>query len=224
MCGGTVIKLNDTLVSGGDVYSSSSRSFLISEDNSRVVYTADQDPDGIYELFSVPIGGGASIKVSDTLVSGGNAGSPSISADSSRVVYRAEQDSDNITELYASYIDDIDGDGISDDEINVYETDPNVADSDGDGIDDGDELSYWGINWDTDYDGDGAIYQNNLLDDDSDGDGYVDGDELDAGADPSDPNSVPGASIPTLNEWGMITLMLMLMLAGMVVIRRKQEQ
>ena len=82
---------------------------------------------------------------------------------------------------------DTDTDRISDTlEAGTYLTDPNVVDTDDDGIDDGDELDYWGANWNTDYDGDAATYANNLLDPDSDNDGLNDGDEVNTyGSDPS---------------------------------------
>jgi hypothetical protein len=51
-------------------------------------------------------------------------------------------------------------------------------------------------------------------------DGEIDARETD----PKDSNSYPGASIATLSEWGMIIFMLLLITAGMIVIRRKQEQ
>jgi hypothetical protein len=42
-------------------------------------------------------------------------------------------------------------------EINIYGTKPNTADTDGDGIVDGDEVAFWGSNWNLDYDGDGIF-------------------------------------------------------------------
>ena len=90
---------------------------------------------------------------------------------------------------YISVDDDSDHDGITDfEETNIYCTDPHLADTDGDGIDDGDELAYWGVNWNNDYDGDGL---NNLLDADADNDHFSDGDEIDQGYDPSDAGSTP---------------------------------
>src|SRR5690606_3487818 len=44
------LRLNDPLVSGGDV-----EEFQISLDSSRVVYLADQDTDDVVELYSVPL-------------------------------------------------------------------------------------------------------------------------------------------------------------------------
>jgi len=82
---------------------------------------------------------------------------------------------------------DLDSDGLSDiDEQFIYKTDPNISDTDGDGLEDGQELDYWGNNWNLDYDSDGIM---NIVDPDSDGDGYNDGIEVNGGYDPSDPSS-----------------------------------
>lgn len=89
-----------------------------------------------------------------------------------------------------SQLIDTDGDGIpDDDETDIYGTDPNNADTDGD------ELAYWGDNWNVDYDGDGLI---NLLDadGDGDGDGVADGEKISQGFDPADPNSKPQLPSP----------------------------
>ena len=82
---------------------------------------------------------------------------------------------------------DTDQDGIFDqDELNIYGTDPNRADTDGDGLDDGQELAYWQDAWNQDIDGDGLVH---LLDQDADNDGVADGLELNDMTDPADPNS-----------------------------------
>ncbi|MHC4674633.1 MAG: DUF6531 domain-containing protein, partial [Planctomycetota bacterium] len=74
------------------------------------------------------------------------------------------------------YTDDYDNDGIKDaDEVSLYGTDPDSADTDNDGINDGDELFYYGDQWLQDADSDGTI---NLLDDDSDNDLLLDGVEI----------------------------------------------
>jgi hypothetical protein len=70
---------------------------------------------------------------------------------------------------------DGDSDGLTDfDEVNLYGTDPGLPDTDVDGIFDGEELTYWGADWNADHDSDGLI---NILDPDSDDDGILDGDE-----------------------------------------------
>ena len=70
--------------------------------------------------------------------------------------------------------DDTDGDGLSDDdEINVHNTDPELADTDGDGLDDGDEV---------------LVHDTDPNDPDTDAGGVNDGDEVDRGTDPLDPS------------------------------------
>lgn len=92
------IRLNGPLAPNGNV-----ASFQISPDSSRVVYRADQEADGLAELFSVPISGpaGPVIKLNGSLVSGGDVFAYQISPDGGRVVYRADQDTDNVFELYS---------------------------------------------------------------------------------------------------------------------------
>lgn len=94
------VKLNLEMVAGGNVISG----FLISPDGSRVVYRADQDVDGVFELHSVPTLGPASagVKLNPPLVDGGNV-RPGflIPAGSDRVVYRADQRYDTVTELHS---------------------------------------------------------------------------------------------------------------------------
>jgi hypothetical protein len=104
---------------------------------------------------------------------------------------------------------DSDGDGISDsDEINVYGTDPQNADTDFDGVFDGAEIAA-GTNplvadnaafaqggaADSDgdrlSDGDEAAFGTDPNNPDTDGDGWFDGDEVNLGTDPLDPNSFP---------------------------------
>jgi Tol biopolymer transport system component len=75
---------------------------LVSPDSSRVVYVADKDADGVFEIYSVPITGGTPTKLSGAMVVGGSVFSNiQISADSSRVVFRADKDVDATTELYS---------------------------------------------------------------------------------------------------------------------------
>lgn len=81
------IKLSDPLAVGRDV-----SSFGISPDSSRVVYLADQDTDGVDELYSVSLAGGSSVKLNGPLVEGGNVSDFRISPDNTRVVYRADKE------------------------------------------------------------------------------------------------------------------------------------
>lgn len=98
--GGTPVRLNGTLVSGGDVLQA--YDIQISADSSRVVYLADQDTNDVSELYSVPIGGGASIKLNGPLASGGDVREDfRISPDGSRVVFRADQETDQVFDLFS---------------------------------------------------------------------------------------------------------------------------
>ena len=87
-----------------------------------------------------------------------------------------------VTDVY----EDQDGDGLeSDDEKNIYGTDPNNPDSDGDGLSDGEEINIYGTDPnDPDSDGDGLsdgkeVYGTHTdpNESDSDGNGTDDGDE-----------------------------------------------
>jgi Tol biopolymer transport system component len=100
--GGTAVKLNGMLVTNGDVASSG---ILISPDSSRVIYTADQDADNVFEIFSAPIAGGTPVKLSGPMVANGDvsvgSGGRAFTPDGSRVIYTADQDSDEVVELYS---------------------------------------------------------------------------------------------------------------------------
>jgi Tol biopolymer transport system component len=89
-------RLNGTLCPAGDV-----AEYAISPDGNRVVYRADQDADGVSELYSVPIGGGTPTKLNGALVANGDVHDFAISPDGSRVVYRADQTTDGVDELYS---------------------------------------------------------------------------------------------------------------------------
>ena len=78
-------------------------SFQVSPNSSRVVYWANQETAGVFELYSVPLGGpaAAGVKLNGAMVAGGNVLSFQVSANSSRVVYWADQQTDNVVELYS---------------------------------------------------------------------------------------------------------------------------
>jgi Tol biopolymer transport system component len=90
------IKLNAPLTLDGNV-----SFFAISPDSSRVVYIADQDTDEVFELYSVPLGGGTVTKLNAPFTTDGEVFAFLISPDSSRVIYLADQDSDTVNELYS---------------------------------------------------------------------------------------------------------------------------
>lgn len=114
--GGTPIKLNGPLVAGGDVSGNSSfqstNTFKTSHNGSRVLYAADQDTDGVNELYSVPSGGGAPVKINGPLAIGANILGGSLSsdvlfdfdysADDSRVLFTIVQS--NTREIYSRIV------------------------------------------------------------------------------------------------------------------------
>jgi len=67
------------------------------------VYWAEQDTDGVFELYCVPSDGPAtaSVKISGPLVENGDVSWYKISPDSARVVYVADQQVDGTLELYS---------------------------------------------------------------------------------------------------------------------------
>ncbi len=110
--GGKPIRLKDTIAENdkGDIIGKVLE-FKISPDGNKVIYRTDQDIDDVFELYSVPIGGGKPTKLNDTLIKNdkgkvkGDVKSFKISPDGSKVVYRADQEIDNVFELYSVPID-----------------------------------------------------------------------------------------------------------------------
>ena len=98
--GGAPIRLNAELVNGGDV---DDNGLQFSPDGSRVLYLADQETNGVDELYSVPSEGGTPIKLNAELVVGGNVDDDGLqfSPDGSRVLYLADQETNGIDELYS---------------------------------------------------------------------------------------------------------------------------
>ena len=102
IAGGAATKLNEALVMNGDV---SSSVLQITPDNANVIYRADQETDEVLELYSVPITGGPTTKLSGTLVADGDVGYLfRVSSDNTRVVYVADQETDEVHELFVSNI------------------------------------------------------------------------------------------------------------------------
>lgn len=98
---------------------------------------------------------------------------------------------------------DSDGDGLNDyDEINIYNTNPNLIDSDFDGLSDYDEIMIYKTDpLKADTDGDGLndyeevkIYGTDPLKVDTDGDGYSDYEEVTHGYNPLGDGPLPGFS------------------------------
>jgi len=93
------VQLNPFLPVGGDVTRGSQR---LSPNGSRVLYHADQNADEVFEIFSVPSGGGTSVRLNGPLVALGdvNAAGLQFSPDSARVLYTADQFVDETVELF----------------------------------------------------------------------------------------------------------------------------
>lgn len=98
--GGTPIKLNGPLAPGGDVIATV-RGIQFTQDGSQVLYVADQDTDGVTELYVVSATGGVPIKLNSALPSGGDIRSDiHQSPDGKRLVYWGDQDTDQVNEIY----------------------------------------------------------------------------------------------------------------------------
>jgi hypothetical protein len=65
-----------------------------------VVYAADQETDEVVELWSAPLAGGASRKLSGPMVGGGDVRSYALTPDGATAVYSADQDLDEVIEFY----------------------------------------------------------------------------------------------------------------------------
>jgi hypothetical protein len=79
------VKLSGVMPPFGDV-----TNFRVSPNGLYAVYLEDQDTDGVFELYSVFLGGGSPVRLNPILPSGRSVTSFQISPDSSRVVYRAD--------------------------------------------------------------------------------------------------------------------------------------
>ena len=96
-------KLSGAMQAGGDVRQTPS--FVISPDSRYVVYAADAETEGAYELYSAPTTGeSAPVRLSGLLPSGSAAARFAITPDSSRVVYIAPQATTGVDELYVTAI------------------------------------------------------------------------------------------------------------------------
>ena len=96
--GTTPIKLNPPLVANGDVNLSR---FFFTTDSQSVIYLADQEVDNRVDMYRVPVGGGASVKLNPPLVAGGNVTDFKIDPDSGRVIYVADQETNEVFELWS---------------------------------------------------------------------------------------------------------------------------
>lgn len=103
--GGSPIKLNGTLVTGGDVVATE-RAIKFTKDGSRVLYLADQEHDNTTELYSVLVSGGPAVKLNNPLPNGGDVQSSlQMSPDGARVAFSVRFDTDNHKNLYIMPVD-----------------------------------------------------------------------------------------------------------------------
>ena len=94
---GVSTKMSSQLVAEGDVTSG----FAFSPDSTHVAYIADQDVDGVLELYDTTVASpGVTAKLSAPLTQGGNVCNFGFSPDSQRVAYCADQVTDEVKELF----------------------------------------------------------------------------------------------------------------------------
>ena len=95
---GSSTRINGLLVNGGDV----GAEFMFSPDATQVVYKADEDVNGVYELFLVNIASpGFAANLSGPMAGGGNVlGTFQFTPDGSRVVYLADEVTNGVNELF----------------------------------------------------------------------------------------------------------------------------
>jgi len=98
--GSGLLKLNDPLVSGGNVVFCQ-----WSPDGQKVVYRADQDIDNQFELYMVNPDGSGLFRFNANLVAGGDVLNASVSPDGTKMIYLADQDTDNARELFIAELD-----------------------------------------------------------------------------------------------------------------------
>jgi hypothetical protein len=91
------LKLSNPFPPGGGVYH-----FRTTPNGTHVVYLADQETDGVYELYRVPCAGGEPVKLNGPLVAGGDVMIEfQETPDGSHVIYRADLALDESVELYS---------------------------------------------------------------------------------------------------------------------------
>jgi len=97
---GPPIKLNSTLVANGNVFSDG---LQFSPDGNFVMYLADQNTNGVAEIYRVATTGGTALKLNSTLAAGRSVtpGSQKFSPNGTRVLYRADQNADDVFEIFS---------------------------------------------------------------------------------------------------------------------------
>ncbi len=94
---GTSVKLNGTLVPGGDLCN-----FIFDPTSQRIAYCADEKTNDVIELFVVDLATpGVSTKINPPLVAGGRVTTYEFGPTGEFIVYRADQDTNDVFELYS---------------------------------------------------------------------------------------------------------------------------
>ncbi|MEM9327726.1 MAG: T9SS type A sorting domain-containing protein [Bacteroidota bacterium] len=100
IAGGVSVKLNGTVVSGGNT-----ERVLISPNSDSVIFIGDHDIVGVDEIYAAPITGGSVVKLNPALPSGRSVTTFNFDMASDGtttwVLYRADQDADNVFEIYS---------------------------------------------------------------------------------------------------------------------------
>ncbi len=98
---GAQLKLSGELVAGGTLMSTVR---LVNSKGRYAVYVADQDADGVNELYRSDLKKGVSLKLNGPMVTNGDVDSFALQLDPKGryVVYRADQNTDNVWELFRS--------------------------------------------------------------------------------------------------------------------------
>ncbi len=98
---GAMVKLNGDLVPGGTL---PAQTPLVNKKGRYVVYVADEDTQGVRELYRSDIKTGLSVKLSGPMATNGDVDLPGLVLDPKGryAVYRADQNTDNVFELFRS--------------------------------------------------------------------------------------------------------------------------
>ena len=99
-----VQKLSGTIPPFGDVRQNLNLIQQISADGQYVVFLVDKDTDELYELYSVPLGGGEPVKLNTPLTAGQAIVRFSITPDASRVVFQVNSQSPLAQRLFSAPI------------------------------------------------------------------------------------------------------------------------
>lgn len=108
--GGDVTRLNAALVAGGQVgdFVAELRPApdgVTSLVGDHVLYTADQETPGVYELYAARLDGGGVVKLNGVLPTGGELRAYLFSPGGEHVIYMADQDTPGVFELYSVRLD-----------------------------------------------------------------------------------------------------------------------